>query len=99
MAVDGTRLYGTGYVQDPAGAMAGTDVVDSSAELGPEGLPSAARWSVGGLELAIELVAFAPVLLTATDGRTSRFPRAWCRFTTPDGRRGQGWTEWNQPPR
>ena len=97
VAVDGTRLYGTGYVQDPGGEMAGTDVVDSSADLGPEGLPRSATWSVGDLALAIEPVAFSPVLLASVEGRTSRFPRAWCRFTAPDGRRGQGWTEWNQP--
>ena len=24
-------------------------------------------------------------------------PRAMCRFATPDGRTGLGWTEWNQP--
>jgi hypothetical protein len=28
----------------------------------------------------------------------SRFPRALCRFRDADtGRRGVGWTEWNQP--
>jgi hypothetical protein len=27
----------------------------------------------------------------------ARFPRALCRFESADGRRGAGWTEWNQP--
>jgi hypothetical protein len=45
----------------------------------------------------MEPVAFSPVLLEADDGRVSRFPRAWCRFTAADGRQGHGWTEWNQP--
>jgi hypothetical protein len=51
----------------------------------------------GHLELAIEPVAFAPLLLTADDGRVSRFPRAMARFTARDGRAGTGWIEWNQP--
>ena len=46
----------------------------------------------------VEPVAFAPVLLDDGEGRTSRFPRALCRFVDPaTGRRGVGWTEWNQP--
>ena len=51
-----------------------------------------------GLALGIEPVAFSPVLLTASDGRVARFPRALCRFTDEaNGRSGVGWTEWNQP--
>ena len=92
-------LYGTGYVQEPSGMMHGVATVDSTATLDPEGLPTSATWRVGDLELAIEPIAFSPVLLTADDGRVSRFPRAWCRFTAADGRTGQGWTEWNQPQR
>jgi hypothetical protein len=45
----------------------------------------------------VEPVAFAPVGLSASDGRYSRFPRAWCRFTAVDGRTGHGWVEWNLP--
>ena len=43
-------------------------------------------------------VGHAPVLLEATDGRVSRFPRSLCRFDAADGRSGYGWTEWNQLP-
>ena len=96
VAIDGARLYGTGYVQDAA-SVVGVDDVDNAATLGPAGLPTAATWRVGELPLEVAPVAFAPVLLTAADGRTSRFPRSWCRFTAPDGRTGHGWTEWNQP--
>jgi len=89
-------LYGTGYVQDPAGAMRAVTSVDSSAELGAAGLPEHGTWTVGDLAMTVEPVAFSPVLLT--DGASvSRFPRAWCRFTAADGRTGHGWTEWNQP--
>jgi hypothetical protein len=50
-----------------------------------------------GLALTIEPVAFGPLILTAPDGRTSRFPRAAARFVADDGRQGMGWIEWNQP--
>jgi hypothetical protein len=43
-------------------------------------------------------VCFAPVAMTAPDGRVAHFPRALCRFETGDGRAGYGWTEWHQPP-
>ena len=95
--IDGAAVYGTGYVQPPSGAMAGTDQVARSQTLGLEGLPSEGRWQIGELDLRVEPVAFAPVLLTAADGRVSRFPRAWTRFVASDGRIGHGWTEWNQP--
>ena len=36
---------------------------------------------------------------TAPAPKVARFPRALCRFETTDGRRGVGWTEWNQPER
>ena len=42
-------------------------------------------------------MAFGPLLLTAPDGRISRFPRAAARFDAADGRSGLGWIEWNQP--
>ena len=95
--VGDVELYGTGYVQDPQGAMVGTDRTGYTADLDPEGLPTGGAYRIGDLDLRIEPIAFAPVLLVADDGRVSRFPRAWCRFTATDGRTGHGWTEWNQP--
>lgn len=99
------QLYATGYLQAPGdGAPQGVDRVARGQDLGPHGLPSAGRLHLGGdgatgAELALEIapVAFAPVLLGAPDGRTSRFPRALCRYAAGDGRTGVGWTEWNQP--
>ncbi len=93
----GEPVYGTGYIQAPGGPLVGTDSVDRSQDLGPHGLPVAARWRVADLELRVEPLAFAPIGLVAPDGRTGRFPRAWCRFAAADGRTGHGWTEWNQP--
>jgi hypothetical protein len=61
-------------------------------------MPISDTVEVGDLRLDVEPVAFAPVLLGDGEGRTSRFPRALCRFADPaTGRRGVGWTEWNQP--
>jgi hypothetical protein len=108
---DGTRFHGTavrlgddplpyhpGYVQPPGGAPAEVAHTGSRPRLGAQGMPVSDTVEVGDLRLAVEPVAFAPVLLTDGEGRTSRFPRALCRFADPaTGRRGAGWTEWNQP--
>ena len=107
---DGTRVHGAdiripgsripfGYVQHPDGSVVPVTGLDVTEELGAEGLPTSARARMDpvGLELAIEPLGFGPLLLTATDGRTSRFPRAAARFTAGDGRTGTGWIEWNQP--
>jgi hypothetical protein len=106
---DGTRVHltevripdlrlGMGYLQ--AGGKV-TPLEGGSAEevLGEHGFPVAATTELqpGDLELAIDPIAFGPVLLEAPDGRTSRFPRAVAHFTAADGRTGTGWIEWNQP--
>lgn len=99
-AVDiaGTPLYGTGYVQAPDGSMIAIADAGHSEVLGDHGFPTVTEWRLGDLDLRVEPVAFSPVLIEAPDGRVSRFPRAWTTFTAADGRRGHGWTEWNQPP-
>jgi hypothetical protein len=107
---DGTRVHTAdirmpgmrvplGYLQPPDGQVHTVESLTVTEELGPEGFPRHARAVVepGGLDLEIEPIAFGPVLLTAPDGRISRFPRAWARFTARDGRSGTGWIEWNQP--
>jgi len=107
---DGTRIHGAdiripgsrlplGYVQHPAGPVVTIDALDVTEELGAEGMPSSARAHIepGGLDLVIDPVAYAPLVLTADDGRVSRFPRGQVRFTAGDGRTGTGWIEWNQP--
>jgi hypothetical protein len=107
---DGTRVHGAdiripgsrlplGYVQHPAGPVVTIEALDVTEDLGVEGMPTQARATIepGGLELDIEPVAYAPLVLTATDGRVSRFPRGQVRFTAGDGRTGTGWIEWNQP--
>jgi hypothetical protein len=107
---DGTRFHGTdvripglgiplGYVQHPDGEVVPVTGLDVTEELGPEGLPASASIHIDpvGLDLAVEPVGFGPLVLTSTDGRVSRFPRAMARFAASDGRRGTGWIEWNEP--
>jgi hypothetical protein len=90
--------YHPGYVQPPGGRLGGAAHTATTAVLGDHGFPTAATFDLDDLHLAIDPVAFAPVLLADGTGRISRFPRALCRFTDPaGGRSGVGWTEWNQP--
>ncbi|NLD78308.1 MAG: hypothetical protein GX643_16770 [Acidimicrobiales bacterium] len=95
--VDDVHLFGTGYLQGPDGTRIEVDEARRTEVLGPAGLPERATWQVHDLAMDVEPVAFAPVEAVAADGRVTRFPRAWCRFTAADGRTGHGWTEWNQP--
>jgi hypothetical protein len=108
---DGTRLHSAdiripgapaffGYVQRPAEGL--VDPITSLAvteDPGDLGLPLEAKVDItpGPFKLEVEPVAYGPLLLTAPDGRTSHFPRAHIRVTASDGRRGQGWIEWNLP--
>jgi hypothetical protein len=107
---DGTRFHGAdiripghrlplGYVQHPDGRVETVTGLDVTEDLGVEGMPTTgrARMDPAGLDLAITPELFAPLVLTATDGRVSRFPRAMARFAAADGRTGSGWIEWNQP--
>lgn len=98
------QRVGFGYVQPPGGGVvpaAWPDPTDGTVRadevLGREGLPESGTVRIGDLDLTIEPLAFAPVLLTGPEGQLDRFPRAMCRFTAADGRTGHGWTEWNQP--
>jgi hypothetical protein len=108
---DGTRLHCAdiripggpaffGYVQHPATGR--VDPITSLAvteDAGSLALPMGAKITIepGPFELEIDPVAYGPLLLTAPDGRTSRFPRAHIKVTTKDGRRGDGWIEFNYP--
>ena len=83
---DGTRVHfadirmpgqrvALGYVQPPDGRVP-FETLDVSELLGDEGLPVHGRAAIepGGIDLEIHPIAFGPLLLTAPDGRTSRFP-------------------------
>ena len=97
MNFEDTHLFSTGYVQPPGQPMVATDQAGYTPVLGDHGMPTSTDYRLGDLDLTIEPVAFSPVRLVAPDGRISLFPRAWTTFTDADGRRGHGWTEWNQP--
>ncbi|GAA3577886.1 hypothetical protein GCM10022419_069010 [Nonomuraea rosea] len=60
--------------------------------------PAEAVLRFPGSETTVRPIAFAPVTLMSPEGAVAAFPRAMCEFETEDGRRGHGWTEWNQPP-
>jgi len=107
---DGTRVHAVdvripdldvafGYVQDPSGSIQPINSADVSEELGSEGLPTRGNCILNGglIELAIEPLAFGPLVLVSPDGRVARFARAMARFTEPGGRTGLGWVEWDQP--
>jgi hypothetical protein len=107
---DGTRVHGAdiripghplalGYVQEHACVPVTVTGLDVTEVTDADGLPTTGRARIepGGIDLTIDPVAFGPLVLTATDGRVSRFPRAQVRLTAADGRRGSGWVEWNQP--
>jgi len=98
VALGDEPVYATGYVQPSGRELEPVSSVSRSEVVGDHGFPSSAKVGLDELRLDVEPVAFAPVLLTAPDGRRSRFPRALCRFReSGGGRGGVGWAEWNQP--
>lgn len=98
--VPGLEAFAPGYVMRPGGPVEQIEVCTAEEEVDEDGFPTTGHLVCGELDLAIEPVAFSPVNLVDDDGtgpRIARFPRALCRFESSDGRRGVGWTEWNQP--
>jgi hypothetical protein len=99
---DAPRL-GAGYVQPPGADVLELDGVAAEELLARDGLISSASLSLrpAAIELEVDPLAFAPLLLLARDGRVSHFPRAMCRVRCADGRSGLAWVEWNlnQPER
>ena len=96
--IPGAPTFSVGYVQGADGAVHEVQTVDSRETFGPNGLPLKATLILHPGEIAadIEVRGHAPVLLTATDGRVSQFPRTWAGITMADGRSGVGWLEWNR---
>jgi hypothetical protein len=99
--VPGAEGFAPGYVMRPGEPVEQIAFCAADEELDAQGLPISAHLVCGELDMAIEPVAFSPVNLVDDDDgagpRVTRFPRALCRFEASDGRRGVGWTEWNQP--
>ena len=107
---DGTRVHGAdirfpghhlalGYVQQHALPPVTVTALEVTEETDADGFPTTGRARIepGAIDLTVTPVAFGPLVLTAPDGRVSRFPRAQVEFVATDGRTGSGWVEWNQP--
>jgi hypothetical protein len=106
---DGTHLHGldlripgappmaAGYVQR-TGDVVELQTVVARETFGDNELPlgTTLEMSPGDITATVDIRGHAPVLLTSSDGRVSRFPRAWATVTTADGRTGVGWLEWNR---
>ena len=90
--------YHPGYIQAPGRPLVAPGHTAATEVLGEHGFPTEAAFELGDLRLAIEPVAFAPVLLDDQAGRIGRFPRPvplHRRALRPPGR---GLDGWNQPP-
>ncbi len=97
MRIPGMPPLGVGYSQR-AGELVELESVVARESFGDNDLPlgTTLEMSPGDTIATFEVRGHAPVLLTSTDGRVSRFPRAWGTVTTADGRTGVGWVEWNR---
>ena len=99
--IPGVPSFSVGYVQGPEGSggkVTELHTVSSREAFGANGLPLNATLTLnpGELTADVDVRGHAPVLLTASDGRVSQFPRAWASVRTADGRDGVGWVEWNR---
>jgi hypothetical protein len=83
-------------VQNAGQPLLELQAVSARETFGDNGLPITSTLNFGDLTTTIDIRGHAPVLLTASDGRVSHFPRAWATVTTDDGRAGVGWVEWNR---
>lgn len=103
MRIPGMPPLGIGYSQR-GGELIELQSVVARESFGDNDLPLGTTFELapGGITdmsditATFEVRGHAPVLLTSSDGRVSRFPRAWGTVTTADGRTGVGWVEWNR---
>ncbi len=98
MRIPGAPRIGIGYSQRAGDPLVELQTVTAHEEFGDDDLPRGTRleMSPGDVTATIDVRGHAPVLLTSSNGRVSRFPRAWATVTTIDGRTGVGWVEWNR---
>ncbi|MFY9916839.1 MAG: phosphotransferase [Mycobacterium sp.] len=99
--IPGAPPIGIGYIQPPDGPLVELQAVTAQEVFGDNGLPVTTELTLnpGDVVASVCVKGNAPVLLPATDGRVSQFPRAWATVTTADGRTGVGWVEWNRNAR
>jgi hypothetical protein len=98
MRIPSAPRFGIGYLQKAGEPFVELQTVTAREEFGDDELPLGTTLELepGGVSATIEVRGHAPVLLTSSDGRLSRFPRAWVTARTADGRTGVGWVEWNR---
>jgi len=98
MRVPGVPTFGIGYSQRAGEPLVELQSVTAREEFGADELPVSTTLELapGDVVVSFDPRGHAPVLLTSSDGRLSRFPRAWGTVTTADGRTGVGWVEWNR---
>jgi hypothetical protein len=96
--IPGAPPIGIGYLQKSGEPLVELQAVTARETFSGNGLPISTTLTVapGDFTATIDVRGHAPVLLTAPDGRTSHFARAWARVSTADGRTGVGWIEWNR---
>jgi hypothetical protein len=103
LRLPGMPTFGIGYAQTPGTPLLELTGVSAAESVGDDDLISDARLSLDPLDLDVKLepLAHAPLLLVADDGRVSHFPRSMCAVRCADGREGLAWVEWNlnQPER
>jgi hypothetical protein len=98
MRIPSAPRFGIGYLQKAGEPLVELQTVTAREEFGDDELPLGTTLELepGGVTATIDVRGHAPVLLTSSDGRLSRFPRAWVTVSTADGRTGVGWVEWNR---
>ncbi|MCV7433802.1 DUF7064 domain-containing protein [Mycolicibacterium bacteremicum] len=98
LRIPGMGPLGIGYVQREGEDLVELSGITAAETFGDDDLPVATTLSLSpvGIEAVADVAGHAPVLLTAADGRTAQFPRAWATVRTADGRTGVGWLEWNR---
>lgn len=107
---DGTKVHGAdirlhpdfrlsfGYSQADGEVIPIEAELDTQEDRGPYGMPTTASITCpsADLDLRVNPLAYAPLLLVDPNGQRAHFNRAAARFSASDGRRGLGWIEWNQ---
>ena len=95
--VPGGSNFQTGYLVEPGRDLEPVESLDIAYEVDGDDLPVGADLRIAGLELRVTPELHAPVMIQSPDGVASKFPRALCKFETPDGTVGRGWVEFNFP--
>ncbi len=86
-----------GYIQDANYQLTPCTQLTMTEILGEDGRPTQADLSInnGSVHLRVEPLVLTPVRFLAEDRAEATMHRALCRYWTPSGEIGHGWSEWN----